>query len=128
MLDISPLPALFHELVAGSAEVKGGKRLLSNPVASKGTGLLHQGADDVAVVAAFRHGSWRPRLQVRAFLFQRSLDQPVVSSDHLTDEVRVIVGGVELSAAPQDESLVDGGPGCCRWGLITDLSILRKQI
>ena len=45
---------------------------------------------------------------MRAFLVQLPLDQPVAFLDHLPDKVRVIVVGVEVPVAPQDEGLVDG--------------------
>ena len=45
---------------------------------------------------------------MRAFLLQPTLDQAVASLDHLMDEPGVIVAGVEIPAAPQDEGLVDG--------------------
>ena len=41
-------------------------------------------------------------------LLQLSLYQAVAYVHHLPDEVGVVVGGVEITAAPQDEGLVDG--------------------
>ena len=45
---------------------------------------------------------------MREFLLQLPLDQAVASPDHLPDEPGVIVAGVEIPAAPQDEGLFDG--------------------
>ena len=47
---------------------------------------------------------------MRAFLLQLPLDQPVASLDHLPDEAGVVVAGVEVAAAPQDQGLVYSGP------------------
>ena len=45
---------------------------------------------------------------MRAFLLQLPLDQPVASLDHLPDEAGVVVAGVKIAAAPQDEGLING--------------------
>ena len=65
-------------------------------------------ADPGPVVDVFRHGSWRHGAQVRPFLPQLPLDQPVASLDHPTNEEGIIVAGVEIAAASQDEGLVYG--------------------
>ena len=156
--------------VVGEAEVHGGKQLLPEAVAGKGSGLAHQRADDVAVidvgfplathalhpfhqvalvvhfhpvgvqtdlyllpdetggdavamsryldgaplahlglvVDVLRHRSWWQGAQAKQLLFQLPLYQAIASLDHLPDEAGVVVGGVEIAAAPQDEGLVDG--------------------
>ena len=60
------------------------------------------------VVDVLRHRSWRQELQVRAFLLQLFLYQPVAPVHRLTDEAGVFSGGVEVPAAPQHEGLVQG--------------------
>ena len=45
---------------------------------------------------------------MRAFLLQLFLYQPVAPVQHLADEAGVIVGRVEIAAAPQHEGLADG--------------------
>ena len=35
------------------------------------------------------------------------MDQAIAPLDHLPDEEGVVIGGVEIAAAPQDEGLVD---------------------
>ena len=42
------------------------------------------------------------------FLLQLPLYQAIASLHHLPDEAGVVVGGVKIAAAPQDEGLVDG--------------------
>ena len=69
-----------------------------------GAPLAHPGP----VVDVLRHRSWRQALQMRAFLLQLFLYQPVAPVDHLDDEAGVIVDRVEFAAAPQYQGLVDG--------------------
>ena len=77
---------------------------LSLSKGSDGAPLVHPGL----VVDVFRHGSWGQGPQASYFLLQLSLDQTIASLDYLPDEVGVVVDGVEIPAAPQDEGLVDG--------------------
>ena len=69
-----------------------------------GAPLAHPGP----VVDVLRHRSWRQGLQMRAFLLQLPQHQPVAPVNHLPGEAGVVVGRVELTAAPQHQSLVDG--------------------
>ena len=69
-----------------------------------GAPLAHPGP----VVDVLRHRSWRQGLQMRAFLLQLPQHQPVAPVNHLPGEAGAVVGRVELTAAPQHQSLVDG--------------------
>ena len=50
VLHVGPFPTPLPERVVGQPEVHVGKQLLAEAVAGEGTGLAHQGADDVAVI------------------------------------------------------------------------------
>ena len=60
------------------------------------------------VVDAFRHRGWGQGPQASHFLLQLPLCQAIASLHHLPDEAGVVVGGVEIAAAPQHQGLVDG--------------------
>ena len=65
-------------------------------------------SDPGPVVDVFLHGSWGQGPQTSQFLLQLSLRQAVASLDHPRHEEGVIVGGVKIAAAPQDQGLVYG--------------------
>ena len=128
VLHVGPFPTPFPECVIGEAEAQGEKQRLPGAVTGKGSGLAHQRPDETGrdgvgqtgyldgaplahlgpVVDVFRYGSWRQRHQASHFLLQLPLYQVVAPGDHLPDEVGVVVGGVEVAAAPEHQRLVDG--------------------
>ena len=67
-----------------------------------GAPLAHPGL----VVDVLRHRSWGQALQKWAFLLQFPLHQAVAPLNHLPDETVVGLGGIEVPAAPQHQSLV----------------------
>ena len=69
-----------------------------------GAPLAHPGP----AVDVFRHGSWGQGPQTSQFLLQLSLCQAVAPLDHPLHEEGVVVGGVKIAAAPQDQGLADG--------------------
>ena len=58
------------------------------------------------MVDVLRHGNWGQALQKWAFLLQLPLHQAVAPVHHLPDEAGVGLGGIEVPAAPQHQSLV----------------------